>query len=249
MSQTVLRVLIGKGDYEEAVKLYLEIVKLQPEACAMYNLGSLYAQGNGVARNFSEAAYWFRQAALNGEEKAKILETKCMLDYMAEDLEEKTPRRLYDDMNYLMRLLYPKEDNFVKVNENLFALGGHFFNKKDFSAAVKFFRAAGEYGNHGISQNYLAVLFNAGMGVVQNDLAALYWFDRAVDNNCEEAMADRQGLFKAYCNFSAEDFYDQMTLMCGFCAAGSEDIPKDAEKADYWRTVMEKHLEESGKSE
>ena len=62
-------------------------------------------------------------------------------------------------------------------------------------------------------------------------------------------MADRQGLFKAYCNFSAEDFYDQMTLMCGFCAAGSEDIPKDAEKADYWRTVMEKHLEESGKSE
>lgn len=89
-------------------------------------------------------------------------------------------------------------------------------------------------------QNYLAVLYNAGAGLEKDDLASLYWFDRAVDNKVEAAKKDGEGLLNAYKNnFSAEEFYDTMQLLSRRCAVGDFDIPKDAEKAVYWRCVAE----------
>jgi len=58
--------------------------------------------------------------------------------------------------------------------------------------AAKLFRTAAEYYNHGASQNYLAVLYNAGAGLEQDDLAALYWFDRAADNGVEVWQTARE---------------------------------------------------------
>ena len=108
------------------------------------------------------------------------------------------------------------------------------------SLAALFFRAAAEYCNHGDSQNYLAVLYNAGAGVEKDDLVSLYWFDRVVDNGCEAAKQDRIGIFHAYKdNNSSAGFYDIMMTLSGRCARGDGDIPKDAEKAAYWRAIGE----------
>ena len=66
----------------------------------------------------------------------------------------------------------------------------------------------------GKSQNYLAVLYNAGLGVEKDDIAALYWFDRATDNGVEVSKKDRDGILNAYYeNFSPEKFYDTMDFI------------------------------------
>ena len=115
-----------------------------------------------------------------------------------------------------------------------------FTHQKEYGVSVKLFRAAAEYGDCGTAQNYLAVLYNAGAGVKKNDLAALYWFDRAVDNKEEKAVQDRKGILDAYRkNLSPEEFYNQMETLAEWCAMGSADVPKDAKKAEYWRRMSE----------
>ena len=99
-------------------------------------------------------------------------------------------------------------------------------------------RAAAEFGEDGNAQNALAVLYNAGEGVKKNDLAALYWFDRAADNLIKESSKDRDDLLQAYrTNFTPAEFAEQMDILIACCTYGSEDIPEDRRKADYWRAV------------
>ena len=77
-------------------------------------------------------------------------------------------------------------------------MGSTLLAAEENDAAAKVFRAAAEFGNDGYAQYYLAVLYNAGSGVEQDDLAALYWLDRAADNGIEEAIADRDGMLDAW---------------------------------------------------
>ena len=87
---------------------------------------------------------------------------------------------------------------------------------------------------------YLAVLYNAGAGVEKDDLAALYWFDRAVDNGCDAAKQDRIGIFNAYKdNNSPCRVLRHHDDLSGRCVHGDGDIPKDAEKSAFWRSIGE----------
>lgn len=243
---TLADVHMEQGDFVQAVATYKNIVGLQPNTTAQYNLGSLYAQGKGVEQSYLEGAYWFHQASLVGDAQAEKLCTKCMLEYAHQNIHQKTPRAAYEEMIRFASYLYPREDSTAIAARNLFALAGHHFNKKEYRLAALFFRAAAEFCNHGDSQNYLAVLYNAGAGVEKDDLAALYWFDRAVDNGCDAAKRDRIGIFHAYKdNNSPAEFYDIMMTLSGRCVRGDADIPKDAEKAAYWRAVGEGKSEKS----
>jgi len=88
-----------------------------------------------------------------------------MMDYMHQNIEKKTPGTVFDEMLRLASYLYPRENSTVIAAENIYALAGLHFNRKEYAVAAKLFRSAAEYGNHGDSQNYLAVLYNAGAGV------------------------------------------------------------------------------------
>lgn len=70
------------GDYKQAVGGYKNILKLEPNEIAQYNLGSLYAQGKGVNQDFMEGAYWFRQAEHGGDEQAGKLCMKCTIGFV-----------------------------------------------------------------------------------------------------------------------------------------------------------------------
>lgn len=229
-----------QGDYERAVDTFKKIIDLQPNMTAQYNLASLYAQGKGTEQSFLEGAYWFHQAYLSGDEQAGQMCTKCMMDYAHQNLDNKTPQTIFDEMFRFAAYLYPGENSTAIAVSNIYNLAAHHFNNKEYAAAAKFFRAAAEFGNDGDSQNYLAVLYNAGAGVEKDDLVSLYWFDRAADNHCKAAKQDRDGIFNAYKNnFTAEEFYDIMSNLSRRCTSGDEDIPRDAKKAEYWRRVAE----------
>lgn len=239
---TMANLAAEAGDYPHAVDGYKNILKLEPNTTAQYNLGSLYAQGKGVGQDYMEGAYWFHQAERNGDVQAGKLCLKCTLDYVHQDFDKKTPEQLYDDMVRFTRHVYPEgTDVNLEACRKLYAIAGNHFNKKEYAAAAKLFRAAAEFGNDGYSQNYLAVLYNAGAGLEQNDLASLYWFDKAVDNGAADlAQKDRDGLLNAYrTNLSPQEFYEQMMMLSGWCSTGSPDVPKDADKAACWRKIAE----------
>lgn len=239
-------VSIECGDYERAVETYKNILELQPnEITAQYNLGTLYAQGRGVKQDFMEAAYWFNQASLGGDEQAKKLCMKCMMDFIHQDFQRnKTAEQIYFDMMRFVKFIWPLKNSELEVNVNLYAIAGNHFNKQEYTKAAKLFRAAAEFGNDGASQNYLAILYNQGAGIEKNDLVSLYWFDKAVDNGIEVAQIDRDGILNAYrTNLSPAEFYRQIMILSGWCSIGSDDIPKDANKAAYWRKISENTTE------
>lgn len=231
-------VSIERGDYHQAVETYKNILQLEPNETAQYNLGTLYAQGRGVKKDFKEAAYWFNQVRITGDEQAGKLCMKCMMDFIHQGFEHKTAEKIYFDMMRFVKFIWPHENFEIEVNRNLYAMAGNHFNKEEYAEASKLFRAAAEFGNDGNSQNALAVLYNTGAGIEKNDLASLYWFDKAVDNAIEEARTDRDGILNAYrINYPPAEFYEQMMILSGWCSIGSEDVPKDADKAGYWREI------------
>lgn len=227
---------LDAGKPEQAFSTYKRIVQLQPNVTAQYNLGSLYAQGLGTEQDFMEAAYWFHQAAEGGDAQAAKLRDKAAMDYVHQGLKYKSAGDVYEEMLRLAAYLYPQEDRVENANRNLYGIAGLHFNRKEYDIAAKLFRAAAEFGNHGLSENYLGVLYHAGAGVEKNDLVSLYWFDKAADHGIEAAKTDRDGIFNAYKrNLGRADFVRQMDLLASWCSTGTADVPKDAGKARYWR--------------
>ena len=41
-------------------------------------------------------------------------------------------------------------------------------------------------------------------------------------------------------SLSQKEFYEYMMMISGWCRVGNKDVPKDAQKAEYWREVAEK---------
>ena len=129
--------------------------------------------------------------------------------------------------------------------DNIMDMAIYFFNtKKDYIKAEKFLRAAAEFGNHAEAQNSLGILYNLGSDAVQkNDLASLYWFDRAAEQGLEVAIKDRDGSMAAYYdNLGKGDFIEQLTLLSKWCMNGHPKVPKSAQMAYYWLRKMKEYL-------
>jgi len=57
-------------DYAEAVKYYLKAAELGNSG-AQFNLGTLYATGQGTAQDYEQAVYWYQKAAEQGNTNAQ----------------------------------------------------------------------------------------------------------------------------------------------------------------------------------
>ncbi len=232
--------LYEKGEYGRAFEMFRFAAEEEGNSTAQYNLGSMYAQGLGTATDFTEAACWFYKAFKNGEKGADRMATKCLLDYANASLKTETPKGMHDKISMFVRRVYQNEDCGTIVRKNIQELGIYYFNnKKDYSMAARLFRAGAEYENEAMCQNYLAVLYNNGAGVEKNDLAALYWFDRAAEQGVKASQNDRNGILSAYVDsLGAEETRKQLNILADWCAGGtSKDVPKDAQKAKYWAAI------------
>ena len=248
---------LNEGNAERAFKTYNDILEMQPEnSKAQYNLGTLYALERGTEQDFLKSARYFSLVASKGDSEAKKMCEKSTLYYVNQNLASETPYDVYQKMLTYASVLYPQSSNNGTASqkniasEKLFAAGSYYLNQKRYGEALKLFRASGEYGNHGKSQNYLAVLYNAGAGTEKNDMVALYWFDRASDNGVQEAQKDREGILNAYRNNnSPEVFAETIEQIVKECSNGSKDIPRDDKKAEYWRKRKEQMLNAKTQSE
>ncbi len=59
-----------RGNYDTALKEWRPLAK-QGLSQAQYNLGLMYAEGEGVAQDYQEAVRWYRLAAEQGNEAAQ----------------------------------------------------------------------------------------------------------------------------------------------------------------------------------
>lgn len=238
---TLGEVALGAGDFDSATQAYASVLKLEQNETALYNLGSFYARGVGVRRDFVEAARLFHQAELLGNERAGKLCGKCMFDYVQEGFDGKTPTDLYAAMAVFVSRVYPEaSDPRLEAGNGLFAIASTLFNRGAYAEAAKAFRAAAEFGNNGYAQYYLAQLYNAGAGLPKNDLAALYWLDCAVDNGAADiALDERDGMLDAYRKgCTALEFCELMLRLSSWCEKGTPDVPVNPAKMQRWREAV-----------
>lgn len=232
--------MLNTGNPEKAVEQYKSILQICSNSTALYNLGSLHAQGKGVKQDFCEGAYYFRQVAMAGDEMASKMVLKCELDYICQNIGKESYVELYKRMKKFVNHVYSEDATEVHIGRELSTIGLHLINEEKYAEAVKLLRAAAEFCNDGKAQNYLGVLYNAGTGVEKNDLISLYWFDRATDSGFEAAKPDREGLFNSYRKTLSEDeLVVYMERIARWCDVGTADIPKTPEKADYWRRIAQ----------
>ncbi|MEE0762137.1 MAG: tetratricopeptide repeat protein [Acutalibacteraceae bacterium] len=231
--------MLNNGDEQKAVEQYKSILELTPNAEAQYNLASLYAQGRGTYQDFCEAAYWFRQAEKNGIENAGKMALKCEMDYIQKYLGLSECEDLYKKLKMFVERVYSEETADSKLGHECSMFGVHYINNKhDYDSAAKLLRTGAVYCKDGWCQNYLGVLYNAGVGVEKNDLISLYWFDCAVENGIEEARVDRDGILDAYLkSLNTDEFKEYMCIIAGWCETGTKDVPKTSSKVYYWKNI------------
>lgn len=158
------QVSLNEGDYESAIEAYASALKLEPNATAFYNLGSLRARGLGARRDYVEGARLFHQAELLGNERAGMLCGKCMYDYLLEGIDKKTPADLYAAMAVFVGRVYPEAaDQKAEVNNGLLAVANTLVNKGAYAEAAKVFQAAAEFGHDDYAQSCLDLLRSSGV--------------------------------------------------------------------------------------
>ena len=157
-------VALSAGDYESAVQAYASVLKLELNETAAYNLGSLYARGLGVAKEYAEAARLFHQAELLGNERAGRLCAKCMYDYLLDGLGARSSADVYAAMAVFVSRVYPElDDHKPEVNNGLLAVAGTLASKGAYKEALKVFGAAAEFGESEEAQSWIDALSDAGL--------------------------------------------------------------------------------------
>ena len=134
---------------------------------ALFEIGSRYGDGRGVANDFAEAAKWYRAAADRGVVPA---------EYRLANLYEKG-QGVGRDVD-AARELYLKAANAGNVSAMhnlavLYAMGKD--GKPDYADAAQWFRKAADHGVKD-SQFNLAILYAQGNGVPRDMMQSYKWF-------------------------------------------------------------------------
>lgn len=143
------------------------------EAEGQSNLGICYYKGEGVAKDFVQAAAWFRKAADQGFAGAQTLLGNCYFDGVGVPKDQALAVSWY-------RKAADQGDTGAQ-----YSLGGCYANgiglAKDFVQAVKWWRQASERGDV-LSQYYLGGCYANGEGVAKDQIEAYaYWNQGTVE--------------------------------------------------------------------
>ena len=172
------------GDYgaakneAEAVKWYRKAAD-QGHASAQFNLGLMYAKGEGVAKDEAEAVKWYRKAADQGHATAQF---NLGVRYangngVAKDDAEavKWYRNAADhgdaSAQYNLGLMYAKGNGVAK----------------DETEAVKWFRNAADHGDASAQFN-LGLRYTKGNGMAKDEAEAVKWYRNAADQGHASAQ-------------------------------------------------------------
>jgi TPR repeat protein len=151
------------------------------DAVAQYDVGVLYARGEGLVQDYANAATWFRAAAAQGNAAAQYnlgVLYAGGLGVVANPSEA---------LNWYRNAA---EQNHLGAQFNLaLAYAQGIGSKQDFSAAARWYRRAAEQGLVPAMVN-LAILYEHGSGVDRSLVDAYAWYSAAGDRS-ESAAKQR----------------------------------------------------------
>ena len=168
------------GDYATALKEWQPLAD-QGAPHAAYNLGLMYARGEGVPKDFAKAASYYQKAAEQGVAEAEY--NLAVLYSTGEGVPK-------DEKQAMTWFLKAAEKGDTRAAESL----GNMYNEgegafQNYAEAEKWYRKAAEAGVASAEFN-LAVMYDIGQGVPQNFAEALKWYQKAAEHGDPGALCN-----------------------------------------------------------
>lgn len=244
-------------NYERAFTHFKMAAEEGNDAEAQYNLATFYATGRGTEKNFLLAAYWYNKAFEQGDPEAEKRKTRATWDYFNGNIDQWNEQEFFEEAVGYQYLLYGKENAVDEATDQIEDMADNYhLNHKDYPHSLKCYRTMAEFGNSSRGMFNLGINLLRGYGTERNDLAALYWFDKAADLSNEQAKQYRDGIVDAYMlqqnngpieaavtipgkmkmEFEAKSVFDVLSLWCKF---GSDGVMLDEEKSKYWKSRID----------
>jgi tetratricopeptide (TPR) repeat protein len=215
------RAYAKKSDFRSAFVQYQKAAE-QGYSLAEYNLGVLYENGWGVAKDEAQAVAWYRRAA---EQGFTLAQSNLGNMYRAG---RGTPRDLSESLKWLRRAA--EHGNIrASVAVGLMYADGE-GAAKDYGEAVKWFRFAADQGD-GEAQRLLGVMYEFGGGVPKSPAAAAEWYGKAAIQGDVEAQRKLAVL-------EADPSARQVVREKAGNAATSASIPLSQSELDAIRTRL-----------
>ena len=148
------------------------------DAEAQNDLGVRYHNGQGVAKDYTEAMKWYRKAAEQGNIVAQY--NLAVMYYNGQGVAK--------DYSEAVKWYRKAAEQGLAQAQN--DLGVRYYNgqgvAKDYAEAMKWYRKAAEQG-YAMAQNNLGVMYENGRGVPQDYSEALKWYRKAAAQGNENA--------------------------------------------------------------
>jgi TPR repeat protein len=157
---------LDKGDFRTAVRIYSELSN-QGDRTAQRQLGLMYDEGQGIAKQHHQAVRWYSVAASQGDPEAPYYLGRIYQDGRGGPKDHARARRWY-------RVAGERGNHKAAVNlgtMHALGLGG----PKNYQAAGQWFLLAANSGDIKALDN-LGILYQNGMGVRQDYVKAYMWF-------------------------------------------------------------------------
>jgi TPR repeat protein len=168
------------GDYATALKEWQPLAD-QGAPHAQYNLGLMYARGQGVRQDFSKAADYYRKSAEQG-----IVEAEYNLGVLYSN-GEGVPKDESEASKWFLKAAQQGDLNAANSLGNIYDEGPGAF--QNFAEAEKWYRKAAEAGVANAQFN-LGVMYDIGQGVKQDFTEALKWYQKAAEQGSPEALCN-----------------------------------------------------------
>jgi TPR repeat protein len=167
----------SKGDYATVLREWTPLAK-QGNVRAQFNLGVMYAKGDGVPQDDKTAVKWFRLAAEQGNADAQV-----NLGWMY--FEGKGVPKYYKTAVKWYRLAAEQGDARAQFYLGLMYSKGQGVSQ-DYKTAAKWFRKSAEQG-FAEARNILGWMHHKGLGVPQNKVFARIWYGLAAGQGNADA--------------------------------------------------------------
>lgn len=177
---------IKDKDYVFAVQELNRLVKDENNAEAMYHLGRLYENGQGVEKNDEKALDFYKKSAEAGNEKAALKVGNAY--YLG-----KGAVKSYPDAFRWYRQAAEKGNYAALYNIGLMFEEGTGV-RKDPVKAFEYYKKSGDQG-YGPAQYTLGGMYLKGSGTPQDFTAAIRWYKLAADQGDSKAQMDLAKLY------------------------------------------------------
>lgn len=230
----------NRGDFATALREWQPIAA-QGDPHGQYNLGLLYARGQGVSQDYAQAAEWYRKAAEQGVPAAQYNLGVMYANGQGVKADPQEASKWFlkaaeqgvgDAANGLGRMYYEGEGAF-----------------KNYAEAEKWYRKAAEQGVASAAFN-LGVMYDLGQGVSKDYAQAIEWYTKSANAGYASAMANlgilyynaqgvKRDLAQAYAWFArAQKFGDPRAGELLSAAANKlqgKDLKKAQALVDEWQ--------------